>query len=241
MSQALKIRNFSKYYGAHVAVDGLTLDIQEGEFFGLLGPNGAGKSTTINSICGINRVDEGSIEVYGHDVKADPLSAKRLIGLAPQDYNVDIFLTVYNMLMYVGGYYGIPRKERKKRALHILKMLNLHEHSRKRFQHLSGGMKRRAMLARALICDPKLMILDEPTAGLDLELRYELWDHLKKLHKQKKTIILTSHYIEEIQRLCERVAIIDKGKLLFVGHKDELLEKHASLEEAYMSYLKHAD
>lgn len=238
MTLALEIKNFSKSYGSFMAVNNLNLSIFQGEIFGLLGPNGAGKSTIINAVCGINHIDEGEILVYGHDVKKEPIEAKRLTGISPQDYNVDFFLPIQKMLMFCGGYYGIPYQERKRRIHEIFKMLNLNEHSKKKFKELSGGMKRRVMLARALIGNPKLLILDEPTAGLDVELRYELWDLIKDQNKKGKTIILTSHYIEEIQKLCSRVAIINKGKLLFLGHKDELLKHYSSLEEAYLNYLK---
>ncbi len=235
---ALEIKDLSKFYGDSCAVDNLNLTIENGEIFGLLGPNGAGKSTTINAICGINNFQEGDILVYGKSIKKEPVEAKKLIGISPQDYNVDLFLPIKKILMYCGGYYGIPKKERKKRIREILNLLNLSEHANKKFQQLSGGMKRRAMLARALICKPKLLILDEPTAALDVELRYELWEHIKNLNAQGMTIILTSHYIEEIERLCSRVAIINHGKLLFIGHKNTLLEKHKTLEEAFIHYLK---
>lgn len=238
MTKALEIKNFSKNYGDFMAVNNLNLTIEEGEIFGLLGPNGAGKSTTINAICGINRIDEGEILVYGFDIKKDPIEAKKLIGISPQDYNVDFFLPINKMLMFCGGYYGIPYPERKRRISEIFTMLDLNEHAKKKFKELSGGMKRRVMLARALMCDPKLLILDEPTAGLDVELRYELWELIKDQNKKGKTIILTSHYIEEIQKLCNQVAIINKGRLLFLGHKKELLQNHSSLEEAYLNYLK---
>lgn len=238
---ALEIKNLTKKYGNHVAIDNLSFTIEEGELFGFLGPNGAGKSTTINCICGLSKYSEGKIKVYGHDVLKEPVQSKKLIGLSPQDYNVDIFLPVYRILMFCGGYYGIPYRERKKRVRDILNRLSLFEHSKKKFQELSGGMKRRVMLARAMIADPKLLILDEPTAALDVELRYELWEHVKKLNESGKTIILTSHYIEEIERLCKRVAIVNHGRLLFIGDKDELLKEHKSLEEAFIEYIKRDD
>lgn len=238
MDAALEIKNLTKYYGAYKAIDQLNLRIEQGEIFGLLGPNGAGKSTTINSICGLGSFQEGEISVYGHSVKKDPVSAKKLIGLSPQEYNMDNFLAVKKSLLYFGGYHGIPMKERKLRIESLLRQFNLTEHAHKLFKELSGGMKRRAILARALMNDPKLLILDEPTAALDVALRYELWDQIKELNKAGKTIILTSHYIEEIERLCERVAIINKGKLLFIGHKTELLKDHANLETAFMHSLR---
>lgn len=235
---ALKLEHFSKYYGEMIAVKNLSFEVKAGEIFGLLGPNGAGKSTTIGAICGINNFEEGRISVYGYDIQKKPLEAKKLIGLSAQDYNVDPFIPLKKNLEIVAGYYGITFKERKKRINAILDQLNLKEHAKKPFMNLSGGMKRRAVLARALICDPQLLILDEPTAALDVELRYELWEHIRKLNKMGKTIILTSHYIEEIEKLCENVAVINKGVLLFYGHKSELLKDHRNLEEAYRKMIK---
>lgn len=235
---ALNISNFTKKYGSFTAVKNLSLQVKSGEIFGLLGPNGAGKSTTIQSICGISNFNEGLIEVFGHNVKTDPLEAKRRIGLSAQDYNVDMYSTVYNILDFVGGYYGLKGKDKKQRIHIILSQLNLLEHAKKPFNRLSGGMKRRVILARALICDPDLLILDEPTAALDVELRYELWDYIKTLNEKGKTIILTSHYIEEIERLCENVAVIHHGELLFQGHKKELLQDHPNLEKAYRLMVK---
>lgn len=230
---ALKIKHFTKKYDSFTAVKDLSLQVKSGEIFGLLGPNGAGKSTTIGSICGINNFQEGTIEVFGYNVQTQSLEAKKRIGLSAQDYNIDPFLNLFKILDIVGGYYGLKGSEKKERIRTILKQFNLLEHAKKPFMRLSGGMKRRAILARALICDPDLLILDEPTAALDVELRYELWDHIKKLNERGKTIILTSHYIEEIQRLCENIAVIDKGCLRFYGHKSELQKDHQTLEEAY--------
>lgn len=238
MSFALQIKNFTKNYGPLVAVDNLSLEVKIGEVFGLLGPNGAGKSTTIGAICGTNNFDQGEILVHGYDVKKNPVEAKQLIGLSAQDYNVDPFLNLKKILDIVGGYYGLRKAERNKRIKELLTLLNLNGHEKKRFMQLSGGMKRRAMLARAMIADPDLLILDEPTAALDVELRYELWETIKKLNSQGKTIILTSHYIEEIERLCENIAIINHGKLLFKGPKKELLKDYSTLEEAYRNFIK---
>lgn len=238
MPYALEIKNLTKSYGEFVAIDNLSLAIEEGEIFGFLGPNGAGKSTTINSICGISNYSEGEILVCGHDVYKEPLETKKLIGLSPQDYNVDIFLPIKKLLYFCGGFYGIPHKVRKERITDLLQIFNLSKHQNKKFRELSGGMKRRVMLARAMIADPKLLILDEPTAALDVELRYELWDQIKLLNKRGKTIILTSHYIEEIQQLCKRVAIINHGKLLFLGDVATLLKRHSSLEKAFMNYIR---
>lgn len=238
MTNALEIINLSKSFGKSKAVDNLTLSVKKGELFGLLGPNGAGKSTTINCICGINQFHEGQISVYGYDVIKSPVEAKKLIGLSPQDYNVDMYLSLRQILNFCGGYYSIPRSKRIKIIDDLVDLLNLKQHQHKRFKELSGGMKRRVMLARAMICDPELLILDEPTAALDVELRYELWDHILKLNQAGKTIILTSHYIEEIEKLCQRVAIMNKGKLLFIGPISELLKDHHSLEKAFIQMIK---
>ncbi len=238
MTLALEIRNFTKKYGNVTAVNQLNLKVKSGEIFGLLGPNGAGKSTTIGSICGINSFEEGEIFVFGYDVQKDPIEAKKRIGLSAQDYNVDPFLNLNKILDIVGGYHGLTKAVRKKRIEELLIQFNLKQHAHKPFIKLSGGMKRRAMIARALICDPELLILDEPTAALDVELRYELWDHIKAFNERGKTIILTSHYIEEIERLCENVAIINHGKLLYQGSKKELIKDYKSLEEAYRCFIK---
>lgn len=238
MTKALEIIHFCKSFGKSIAVDNLSLSVETGELFGLLGPNGAGKSTTINCICGINQFHEGQISVYGFDVVKSPVEAKKLIGLSPQDYNVDIHLTLRQILNFCGGYYSIPRSKRIKIIDDLVQLLDLKKHQHKKFKELSGGMKRRVMLARAMICNPELLILDEPTAALDVELRYELWEHILKLNKAGKTIILTSHYIEEIEKLCRRVAIMNKGKLLFIGPVTELLKNHRNLEHAYMQMIK---
>ncbi len=235
---ALEIKNLTKKYGTFTALENLNLEVRSGEIFGLLGPNGAGKSTTIGSICGLLNFQEGEIKVFGYDVKNHPLEVKRQIGLSAQDYNVDPFMSLHQILDLIGGYFGIPQKERKKRIKKILSQLNLTTHAKKPFMRLSGGMKRRAILARALISNPNLLILDEPTAALDVELRYELWNYIQLLNKEGKTIILTSHYIEEIERLCENVAIIHHGHLLFFGHKKEFMQHHQTLEQAYRKFIK---
>lgn len=235
---ALEVKNLTKRYGEILAVDQLNLNVRSGEIFGLLGPNGAGKSTTIGSICGLLNFQEGQIKVFGYDVKTHPIEAKSQIGLASQDYNIDPFMPLYHTLDLIGGYFGLPAKERKKRIGRILHQLDLTQHAKKPFLRLSGGMKRRAILARALICDPNLLILDEPTAALDVELRYELWTYIQKLNKEGKTIILTSHYIEEIERLCENIAIIHHGRLLFSGPKKEFMKSHQNLEYAYRKFIQ---
>ncbi|PSO45111.1 MAG: ABC transporter ATP-binding protein [Parcubacteria group bacterium QH_9_35_7] len=233
-TKALKIQNLTKTYGDLVAVDNLDLEIEKGEFFGFLGPNGAGKSTTIHSITGIATFDSGSIEVYGYDVVEEFREARNKIGLSPQEFNVDIFMQVWKIIWFMGGYYGIEKQRREERMNRLLDTFGLKEHKDKRFKDLSGGLKRRVLLARAMIHDPEFIILDEPTEGVDVELRHELWDYMNKLNEQGHTIFLTSHYIEEVEALCERVAIINQGELVEVGKTEELMKNKESLEEKYL-------
>jgi len=231
---ALEINHLVKRYKNTIAVDDISFQIRQGEFFGFLGPNGAGKTTTINCITGISNLDEGSIRVFGIDVVREYREARKQIGLSPQEFNVDIFASARSVLFYVGGYYGIQREERNKRIEEILERLNLTRHADKPFRELSGGLKRRVVLARAMVHDPRLLILDEPTAGLDVELRQELWKYLLDINKRGKTILLTSHYLEEVEMLCERIAIINKGKIIALGDKREFVSDGKSLEQTYL-------
>lgn len=235
---ALEINNLVKKYGKFTAVDGISLQIASGEFFGLLGPNGAGKSSTIHSITGIARFQGGSITVCGHDVVTDYREARKMIGLSSQDYNVDIFERVYKILWFMGGFYGMQKEHRKKRLGKLLKQFDLEKHAQKRFKELSGGLKRRVMLARAMIHDPEVLILDEPTAGVDVELRRELWEYLQLINKQGKTIVLTSHYLEEVEKLCNRIGVINDGKLIQVGSKDSFISNGDTLEDVYLRIIK---
>ena len=230
---AIQITNFSKTYGDTQAVKDLTLSVPKGEFFGLLGHNGAGKSTTIHCITGISTIDEGEILVMGKNVKDDYQETRAMIGLSPQEFNADIFVPIEVTMDFVGGYFGMPKAERKERIEHLLDMMDLIEHRKKPFQALSGGLKRRAILARALMHDPEILILDEPTAGIDVEQRRGLWKYLQDLHKAGKTIILTSHYLEEVEHLCSRVAIMHEGAFLKELHKKDFKE-NGSLEETYL-------
>lgn len=243
MDLALKISNFSKYYGVYKAVDNLNLEIAKGEFYGFLGPNGAGKTTTISSIVGINHFQTGTIEVFGYNVVNDYRKARMHIGLSPQDYNVDPFLKVKDILWYIGGYYAVPFKTRRNRIADLLDLLNLQGHAHKAFMKLSGGLKRRVILARAMMHDPDLLILDEPTAALDIEIRYEIWKYLKKLNKMGKTILLTSHYLEEIDMLCKNIGIIHKGKLIYHGNKEKFKDPHKTFEQTFIDRvgIKHDD
>lgn len=234
MPLALSIKHLTKHYGKSLAVNDLSLTVEKGEFFSFLGPNGAGKTTTIQLITGIGRMEKGTIEVFGLDVVKDYRQARKKIGLSPQEFNVDFFATVTHILDINAGFYGIPDAQRKIRIKELLEQFNLTEHAGKRFNQLSGGLKRRVILARAMVNDPDLLILDEPTAGVDVNLRLELWDHLRNLNKAGKTIFLTSHYLEEVEALANRIAIINKGKIVKIGQKKEFLANGKKLEETYL-------
>lgn len=243
MTPMLEIKDLKKTYGSgkneKVAVDGISLAVPKGSFFGLLGPNGAGKSTTIHCITGIAQPTSGQILIDGVDVVKDYKNARTKVGLSPQEFNVDIFSTPEQLMDYMGGYYGIPAVERAKRIDELIARFDLEEHRDVKFQKLSGGLKRRAMLGRALVHTPDLLILDEPTAGVDVEQRHTLWEYLKEMNEQGKTIILTSHYLEEIQQLCSNIAVINHGNIIWNGTKDEFMEGGTkSVEERYLELLK---
>jgi|TARA_Y100000310_G_scaffold110435_1_gene108837 ABC-2 type transport system ATP-binding protein len=224
---AIAIKDLVKNYNGIEAVNNISFDIKQGEFFGFLGPNGAGKTSTINAITGVANFDSGKIDVFGNDVVKNYRKARSFIGLAPQEFNFDIFLTAYENLIYQGGYYGIPKDVCKQRARELLKLFGIYEKKNTSIRALSGGMKRRLTIARALIHKPKILILDEPTAGVDVELRHYLWDLLKKLNKEGTTIFLTTHYIEEAEKLCDRVCILDKGKIVQIDSKNQLMRRFA--------------
>ncbi|WP_227355226.1 ABC transporter ATP-binding protein [Haladaptatus salinisoli] len=223
MSSAIRIRNLEKEYGEVRALDGVSLDVPRGSFFGLLGPNGAGKTTFINILVGLVRKSGGTAEVFGADVEDDYREARNRIGLAPQEFNVDRFFPVREVLEHKAGYHGIPKEEARERADEVLKQVGIYDKRDTRFDWLSGGMKRRFMLARALITDPDLLILDEPTAGVDVQLRHDLWELITDLNEGGTTILLTTHYIEEAERLCDEVAILDSGEIVEVASPEELM------------------
>ncbi len=212
-----------KRYDNFVAVDGISLEVAAGDFFALLGPNGAGKTTTINAIVGLARIDSGSVSIFGRDTVRDYREARRMVGLAPQEYNFDRFLSIRDILLYQAGYYGLRGPAVHKRADDLLERFDLASKRKLTFMKLSGGMKRRLTLARALIHEPKLLILDEPTAGVDVELRLELWDLLRDLNRGGMTIVLTTHYLEEAELLCRNVGIIEQGKVIALESTDRLL------------------
>jgi ABC-2 type transport system ATP-binding protein len=214
----------------------VSLEIQEGEFFGLLGPNGAGKSTLIHCATGLASPTSGSIHVFGHDAFGDYEQARLAIGLAPQELNLDWFLTCEESLDYHAGYFGMPKKERRERTAELLETFSLYEKRKDRTRTLSGGMKRRLTLARALMHRPRLLILDEPTAGVDVELRLELWHYVQQINQEGTTILLTTHYLEEAEQLCDRVAFINGGEIVAQGTNAELSEQFGvtTLEDAYL-------
>ncbi len=234
----LIIENLVKKYGDKIAVDTLSLRIKRGMFFGLLGPNGAGKSTTIKCITGIGKITSGRIVVGGFDVERDYKLARVKIGLSSQDFNVDFFGTCEKILDYMAGYYGIPAPVRKERVNALLKQFELEEHRQKKFDELSGGLKRRLVLARALVNEPELLILDEPTAGVDVKQRHDLWQYLRLLNQNGTTIILTSHYLEEVEELCSDIAIINHGKIVSEGTKQMFISDGSSLEKKYLEITK---
>jgi len=225
MTPAIAIEHLTKYYRQFKALDDVSLQVQPGEFFGFLGPNGAGKTTTISVVTGLANFQTGKVEVFGHDVMREYRTTRALIGLVPQEFNFDPFLTTEQILVYEGGYFGMPRQKAKKRAQELLEYFDLWEKRGDGYKKLSGGMKRRLLIARALMHQPKILILDEPTAGVDLELRYHLWDFLKKLNREGTTIILTTHYIEEAERLCGRIGVIHHGKIIAMEPTSQLIRK----------------
>lgn len=238
---ALEIKGLTKKYGDKLAVDNISLSIPKGSFFGLLGPNGAGKSTIIHCITGIAQPTSGQILIDGTDVVSEYKLARTKVGLSPQEFNVDIFATPEKLIDYMGGYYGIPKKERNERVNELIARFDLESHRKVKFQKLSGGLKRRAMLGRALIHTPDLLILDEPTAGVDVEQRHDLWAYLKEMNEGGKTIILTSHYLEEIQYLCNDIAIINHGKIIAEGTKEEFMKEGKSVEQTYLEIIKNGN
>jgi ABC-2 type transport system ATP-binding protein len=214
-----------KYKGGFEALSGVSMNVKEGEFFGLLGPNGAGKTTTIGIITSLVTKTAGKVRIFGVDIDDDFPAAKRLIGVVPQEFNFSIFEKVQDIVTQQAGYYGIARREALIRSEKYLKKLGLWEKRNVVARELSGGMKRRLMIARGLVHEPRLLILDEPTAGVDVEMRRGMWDFLLELNRLGKTIILTTHYLEEAEQLCSQIAIIAKGKIVENTSKRELLRK----------------
>lgn len=226
MVYALEINNLKKTYDTGVeALKGIDLTVEKGDFYALLGPNGAGKSTTIGIMTSLVNKTSGQVKVFGYDLDKDLVKAKQQIGLVPQEFNFNPFETVQQIVVNQAGYYGVPRKEALIRSEKFLKQSNLWEKRNVRARMLSGGMKRRLMIARALMHEPKLLILDEPTAGVDIELRRDMWEFLKELNEAGTTIILTTHYLEEAEMLCRNIGIIQSGELIENTSMKELLSK----------------
>ena len=236
--KALQIEDLVKRYPTGVeALHNVSLDVEAGEFFGLLGPNGAGKSTLIHCTTGLAQPTSGAIRVFGHDAIGDYGEARQAVGLAPQELNLDWFLTVEETLDYHAGYFGMPRRKRRERAEELLDIFSLAGKRNERTRTLSGGMKRRLILARALMHRPRLLILDEPTAGVDIELRLELWHYVQRINQEGTTILLTTHYLEEAEQLCDKIAFINEGEIVAQGSSGELAAKYgvANLEDAYLA------
>tara|TARA_R110002110_G_scaffold400317_2_gene616717 strand:+ start:75828 stop:76748 length:921 start_codon:yes stop_codon:yes gene_type:complete len=237
--KALSIRNLTKQYSEGTwALKGIDLDVDEGDFFGLLGPNGAGKSTAIGIISTLINKSDGEIKIFGENLETNSSAAKLQLGLVPQEFNFNIFEKIINILVGQAGYYGIPYDIARERAEDLLKKLDLWSKANLSANTLSGGMKRRLMIARGLIHQPKLLILDEPTAGVDIELRRFMWEFLKELNEQGTTIILTTHYLEEAEHLCRNVAIIDHGEIIEHTSVKNLISQ--TNQETYILDLKTA-
>lgn len=235
--KALSIQNLSKTYkNGYEALINIDLNIEQGDFFALLGPNGAGKSTTIGVVTSLVTKTAGKVNIFDIDLDEQPAKAKSFLGLVPQEFNFNGFEQVKNILITQAGYYGIRAKEAEPRADELLKQLGLWDKRHNTARSLSGGMKRRLMIARALIHQPKLLILDEPTAGVDIELRRSMWTFLQKINDAGTTIILTTHYLEEAENLCRNIAIIDQGRIIENTNMKSLLNQLD--KQAFIFYLK---
>jgi len=223
---ALSIRNLSKTYAnGNAALQGIDLDVAEGEFFALLGPNGAGKTTAIGIVTSLVNKTSGKVAVFGHDIDTELSAAKSCIGVVPQEINLNQWDSVYNCVCNVAGFYGLPARIAKTRSEIVLRELQLWDRRSEPARNLSGGMKRRLMIARALVHQPRLLILDEPTAGVDIEIRRSMWKFLRAINEQGTTIILTTHYLEEAENLCRQVAIIDGGRIVEHDRMSNVLRK----------------
>jgi len=230
---AISIANLSKYYKKFQALNDVSFDVQRGDFFAFIGPNGAGKTTTINVITGLSNYREGKVKVFGYDNRLEYIQARKLVGLCAQEFNFDPFLTIHELLVCQAGYFGIRPPVAAKRADELIERFSLTDKRNVKHRALSGGMKKRLLICRALIHDPEILILDEPTAGCDLELKYQIWDYLTQLNNEGKTIFLTTHYMEEAEKLCKTIGIINRGKIVRIGKKKEVLQDK-SLEAVFL-------
>jgi ABC-2 type transport system ATP-binding protein len=234
---ALEINDLHKTYASGLeALKGIDLRVEQGDFFALLGPNGAGKSTCIGIISGLVNKTAGKVSIFGHSIDDDFIAAKALLGSVPQEFNFNTFEPVEEIIINQAGYYGVPASIARQETERYLKQLGLWQHRRSQARRLSGGMKRRLMIARALVHKPRLLILDEPTAGVDIELRRSMWDFLERINDEGTTIILTTHYLEEAERMCRNVAIIDEGRIIQDSSMQELLLQLNS--ETFVLYLR---
>ncbi len=220
---AISLRGVSKRYDSLQALNNVSLDIKQGEFFGLLGPNGAGKSTLISALAGLLRVDNGELSVMGANVQTDYRRARQNLGVVPQEIVMDPFFSVRETLQFQSGYYGVRNNDEW--IDELLEQLNLADKADTNMRKLSGGMKRRVLIAQALVHKPKVLVLDEPTAGVDVELRQSMWRFVRRLHREGHTIVLTTHYLEEAEELCDRIAIINKGEVIALETKEDLLAR----------------
>ena len=230
---AISIKNLVKYYHKFQALKNVTFNVQRGDFFAFLGPNGAGKTTTINVITGLSNHRSGEVKVFGYDTTTEYIHTRKLIGLCAQEFNFDPFLSIHQLLVYQAGYFGITGAQAARRADQLLERFQLIDKRNVKHRALSGGMKKRLLLCRALIHDPEILILDEPTAGCDLELKFRIWDYLKQLNKEGKTIFLTTHYMEEAEKLCKTIGIINHGYIVRIGDRKEVL-KDKKLEAVFL-------
>jgi ABC-2 type transport system ATP-binding protein len=234
---ALEISNLHKTYASGLqALKGIDLQVEEGDFFALLGPNGAGKSTCIGIISGLVNRTSGNVKIFGHSIDEEFILAKSLLGSVPQEFNFNTFEPVEEIITNQAGFYGVPARIARKETEHYLKQLGLWQQRKSQARRLSGGMKRRLMIARALVHKPRLLILDEPTAGVDIELRRSMWDFLEQINDQGTTIILTTHYLEEAERMCRNVAIIDEGDIILNSSMKRLLKQLNN--ETFVLYLR---
>ncbi len=233
---AIEVNGLEKRFGDTVALQGLTLQVAKGELFGLLGPNGAGKTTTINILCGILEPTGGAATVGGHPLPREAPAVKEVIGVCPQDFSIFPYLTGRENVLLFGNLYGVPKAELRKRAAKLLEQMGLDGEADRKVKGYSGGMKRRISLATALIGDPEIAFLDEPTTGLDPQSRHAVWEFIRGLKERQRTIVLTTHYMEEAEALCDRVAIIDHGQLIALGTPAELRDQHGAkdLEEVFL-------
>lgn len=230
---AISLKNVTKFYQRFQALDNVSFEVRRGDFFAFLGPNGAGKTTTINVVTGLSNHQAGEVKVFGFDTMREYTKTRSLVGLCAQEFNFDPFLTIHQLLVYQAGYFGILPSLASKRADELLDRFQLTEKRNAKHRALSGGMKKRLLLCRALIHDPEILILDEPTAGCDLELKFLIWDYLAQLNREGKTIFLTTHYMEEAEKLCKTIGIINRGRIVRIGEKKEVLQDK-SLEDVFI-------